>query len=158
MCACASGGCARRGDASGWTRAPCPSLSHRLSLRAYTEPAPRSPSLPLPIPSLQRLLAERLEQCGWRDQVAALARDALAGTDPRGGPHTADALAAHLRPAARAAVPDGIKAELLAELRAAVLAATSGGGGGGGGGGGSGGSDRGSGEPPRAPTAETATQ
>lgn len=90
---------------------------------------------------LQRLLAERLEQCGWRDQVAALARDALAGNYhpaspslPR--PHTADALAAHLRPAARAAVPDGIKAELLAELRAAVLAATTG---------------------TRAPTAETTT-
>ena len=79
--------------------------------------------------SLQRLLAERLEQCGWRDQVAALARDELGGGGGDGGlapPRTtADALAAHLRPAARAAVPDGIKAELLAELRAAILNLTS---------------------------------
>jgi hypothetical protein len=46
-----------------------------------------------------------------------------------------DALAAALRSRAQAAVPDGIKAELLADLRAAVLGVTTHGGGAGGQGG-----------------------
>jgi hypothetical protein len=94
---------------------------------------------------LKRLLAERLEQCGWRDQLTAAAAAHLASTEEHEGaaeeargrddaappaapstttPTTSSAqLAAALTPAAQAAVPDSVKAELLAAFRASILSA-----------------------------------
>jgi enhancer of yellow 2 transcription factor len=94
---------------------------------------------------LKGLLCNRLEECGWKDEVRALARGAphpsarpLVLARPR-PPHTAppagaaelmrgrpeggltvDELVRALKPRGRAAVPDAVKAELLAALRAAI--------------------------------------
>lgn len=81
-------------------------------------PTPSTPRS-LSTPSVKRQLADRLEQCGWRDAVASLAAAELAAGAP-GDAQTAPQLAAALASRARASVPDGVKAEFLAALKGLV--------------------------------------
>lgn len=79
-----------------------------------------TPSVPTPPHSIKRLLADRLEQCGWRDAVASLAAAELARSDAD-APVTAPRLAAALADRAREAVPDGVKAQFLETLRGLLV-------------------------------------
>ncbi|EIE20401.1 hypothetical protein COCSUDRAFT_57549 [Coccomyxa subellipsoidea C-169] len=68
---------------------------------------------------LKQLLWDRLEECGWRDEVEAHAREIMLA---EGNANLAVSdLVKALRPRGRAAVPDDVKAELLAKLRAEIV-------------------------------------
>jgi enhancer of yellow 2 transcription factor len=68
---------------------------------------------------LKALLRDKLIQCGWRDELRARCN---AIVQSRGsGNVTAAELQREIAPIGRAKVPDNIKAELLAQIRAFIL-------------------------------------
>ena len=85
---------------------------------------------------LKKILRERLEECGWRDEVKAHCRSAVCcfmlsaecdSTDMRRAdvlkeqPElSSEELVVKVKPKGRAAVPDSVKADLLARLRTQI--------------------------------------
>eukprot|EP00884_Botryococcus_braunii_P003055 jgi/Botrbrau1/12750/Bobra.67_1s0109.1 len=68
---------------------------------------------------LKLVLKERLEDCGWRDDVYAQAREFV---KKQGREQvTVDDIVRHIKPFGRAAVPDTVKAELLKRLQKEIL-------------------------------------
>lgn len=65
------------------------------------------------------LLRKRLIECGWRDQIRLLCRDAVKETDSKNV--TLDYLVNRVTPRARALVPDTVKKELLQKLKTHLL-------------------------------------
>ncbi|GBF89903.1 transcription and mRNA export factor-like [Raphidocelis subcapitata] len=64
---------------------------------------------------LKQVLRERLTECGWRDDVKQRCREFIA---QRGRDNvTAEEVVRAVRPQGRAAVPDSVKADLLARIR-----------------------------------------
>ena len=64
---------------------------------------------------LQEMLRNRLNECGWRDDLKEYAREIV--KDKGIDNVTVDDLVAELTPKARASVPDDVKKELLQHIR-----------------------------------------
>jgi len=67
---------------------------------------------------LKKILRERLEECGWRDEVKQLVRERIVGEE--GKVKSVETLTRELSPQAQAMVPDSIKADLLQRCRCNV--------------------------------------
>ncbi|KPI93789.1 PREDICTED: enhancer of yellow 2 transcription factor-like [Papilio xuthus] len=65
------------------------------------------------------LLMRRLIECGWRDQVRMLCREAV--KENEGGNVNFDTLVSRVTPRARALVPDTVKKELLQKIKTHLL-------------------------------------
>ncbi|XP_059479269.1 transcription and mRNA export factor ENY2-like [Neocloeon triangulifer] len=63
----------------------------------------------------KELLRMRLTECGWRDQVKLLCRDAIKQGNVE--EMTVDQLNAEVTPKARTLVPDAVKIELLTKIK-----------------------------------------
>ncbi|KXZ52781.1 hypothetical protein GPECTOR_8g17 [Gonium pectorale] len=68
---------------------------------------------------LKQLLTARLTECGWRDDIKQRCREYVARSGSLQSVTTEEIVRA-VRPAGRAAVPDSVKAELLAEIKKAI--------------------------------------
>ncbi|KAL4448112.1 hypothetical protein ABPG75_005331 [Micractinium tetrahymenae] len=64
---------------------------------------------------LKRLARQRLEESGWTDEVRQLCREFVAQRGEAGTRH--EEIVAGVKTAARAKVPDNLKAELLRRIR-----------------------------------------
>ncbi|XP_053616729.1 enhancer of yellow 2 transcription factor-like [Plodia interpunctella] len=67
----------------------------------------------------KELLRRRLIECGWRDQVRMLCREAVKDSDSNNV--TFDILVNRVTPRARALVPDTVKKELLQKIKTHLL-------------------------------------
>ncbi|CAB3231043.1 unnamed protein product [Arctia plantaginis] len=67
----------------------------------------------------KELLRRRLIECGWRDQVRVLCRDAVKENESSNV--TFDGLVSKVTPRARALVPDTVKKELLQKIKTHLL-------------------------------------